>query len=283
MRRTAGRSVMAALGLVLALGGCSGLLFQPMRQHLATPADFGFDYRDLTLLTDDGVRLHAWSVPAIGDTRGRILVLHGNAENISTHMRSVLWLAGQGYELLSQGTPSLEGVHRDARAGLDWLLEPADAGDPDLFLLGQSLGASIAVAALAADGRAARLSGLILDSAFTGYRDIAREKLAGLWLTWPLQYPLSWTFADEPRPLDAIARLPALPLLLIGGVDDRVVPLHHAEALYAAARSPKTLWRLRGLGHAGGFADASVRERLLDWLQRAGEGRVGPDRVLDLP
>ena len=44
-----------------------------------------------------------------------------------------------------------------------------------------------------------RMMEILLERA-TLVRGIAREKLAGFWLTWPLQAPLSWTIPAEPSP-----------------------------------------------------------------------------------
>ena len=40
------------------------LAFHPTREIIATPADAGLRYEDVTLTADDGVRLRAWYVPA---------------------------------------------------------------------------------------------------------------------------------------------------------------------------------------------------------------------------
>ena len=84
-----------------------------------TPARIGLAYQDVYLPTPDGVRLHGWYLPAQGEARGTLLFLHGNAENISTHIASVYWLPAQHYNVLlidyrgygeSTGTPTLPGL-----------------------------------------------------------------------------------------------------------------------------------------------------------------------------
>jgi hypothetical protein len=62
--------------LVLAcLAGCTGLFFQPMRQHVHSPMDAGVAFRDIALTASDGVRLHAWVLPAQGEARGVVVFL----------------------------------------------------------------------------------------------------------------------------------------------------------------------------------------------------------------
>ena len=83
-------------------------------------------------MTPDGLKLHGWHLKAKDKSRGTILQLHGNAENISTHVNSVLWLALEGYDVFnfdyrgygkSEGSPTLDGVHIDARAALETVLK----------------------------------------------------------------------------------------------------------------------------------------------------------------
>ncbi|MBV8193963.1 MAG: alpha/beta hydrolase, partial [Candidatus Dormibacteraeota bacterium] len=55
------------------------------------------------------------------------------------------------------------------------------------------------------------------------------------------------------RPVLAVGRIAPRPILIIHGDSDTTVPVHHAEELFAAAREPKQLWRLRGVGHVGAY------------------------------
>ena len=76
------RSFLAML-MLSSLSGCTNLFFQPMQQHVRTPADIGLDYHDVAISSSDGTLLHGWYLPSEGKARGSVLFLHGNAENIS--------------------------------------------------------------------------------------------------------------------------------------------------------------------------------------------------------
>ena len=268
------RRLLFFLAALAALSACTGVFFHPRSDLIRTPADLGLAYEEVYFHAADGVRLHAWWLPIPEDTvrRGTILFLHGNAENISTHIGSVAWLPAAGFEVflfdyrgygLSQGAPELDGLHLDVEAAL----AQVSARAPDkLVVFGQSLGGSLALTALADSPLRARVGALIADSAFAGYRQVAREKLAGFWLSWPLQWPLAWSIDDRYRPTQAIARLAPLPVLLIHGSADHTVPPAHAEQLYAAAREPKTLWLVPGAGHIEALRRPELRERLSAWL-----------------
>ena len=92
-------SLLTLLTLVaLTHGGIAALLFfsqeklayypQIGREVQSTPRDHGLDYAPLTLTTADGERLDAWFIPA-PQTRGTVLILHGNAGNMSHRMDTI--------------------------------------------------------------------------------------------------------------------------------------------------------------------------------------------------
>jgi len=260
---------------VLLLNACTHLFFHPQSRLVRTPAQLNLAYEDIYFTAADAVRLHGWWLPTQTETvQGTVLFLHGNAENISTHIASVAWLPGNGFNVflfdyrgygLSQGTPDLAGLHQDIEAALATVKQRV--GDsPNLIVFGQSLGASLAITSVAVSAHRDLVRALVIDSAFTGYRDITQEKLASFWLTWALQWPLSLGINNTYRPLEAITHLSPIPILIIHGTADKTIPVHHAKRLYAAAREPKQLWLIPNQGHIQSLSRAEVRQRLLEYL-----------------
>ena len=49
----------------------------------------------------------------------------------------------------------------------------------------------------------------------------------------------------------AIFRKKHMPLLVVAGTSDRIIPIQHADDLYAAASEPKMYARIEGAGHTG--------------------------------
>jgi alpha-beta hydrolase superfamily lysophospholipase len=146
----------------LLLAGCTGLIFQPLTDHLLTPDRIGLAWRDVAFTTADGVRLHGWFLPASAPRQGSVLFLHGNAENISTHIASVAWLPDAGFDVLlfdyrgygrSAGRPSLDGLQRDFDAALGTLLAMPEVDPQRVVVFGQSLGGALAITALASSPR----------------------------------------------------------------------------------------------------------------------------------
>ena len=268
-----------ALTLTLPLGACTGFLFYPQSQLLITPDRAGIAYRDVEFEAADGTALHGWFLPAQAPaTSGEactVLFMHGNAENISTHVGAVWWLPAEGYNVFlfdyrgygrSAGEPGLPGLHLDIEASLDetFAMEGVDPGR--IVVFAQSLGGAVAITALAQSKYRHRVRALITESAFSSYRGITREKLASFWLTWPLQAPLSLTVNNDYKPLEEIAAISPTPVLIIHGMADRVIPPHHGDALYAAAGEPKEIWLLPDIGHIQSVREKENRQRLLDYL-----------------
>ena len=265
------------IGLTLVLAGCNGLFFHPDNTHVSTPSDLGLTYWDIYFPSSDGIKLHGWFLPASGEAVGTVLYLHGNAQNISTHIHNVSWLPERGFNVFlidyrgygaSAGQPDMDGIHKDAVAAIDYLVENAPI-DPDrLIVFGQSLGGSVAIHSVAVSPHRRHIKALVIEGTFSGYQKIFREKLADFWLTWPLQWPLCLAVSDKFNPLRVIAQVTPIPVLIIHGEKDPVVPVNHAWQLYQAAGQPKDLWIIPGGGHIDAFMHAGYRERLVAYLRQ---------------
>ncbi|MRR36061.1 alpha/beta fold hydrolase, partial [bacterium] len=236
--------VVALLALSFLCAGCSSLLFYPQRQLADNPLLIRFPAEDISFRSSDGVQLHGWLLRPVGPSRGSILVLHGNAENISTHVNSVFWLVQEGFAVfivdyrgygLSEGKPTIDGVNRDAEAALVTLLTLPGVDPARVAVLGQSLGGAIAIHLVATTPHKGAVRALVVDSPFAGYRLIAREKLGEFFLTWPLQYPLSLLFNDDSSPLRFVGSVSPVPRIIICDVPAPTVRAHHGRLLHGAA------------------------------------------------
>lgn len=273
-RRMPLRRMALAIACAL-LSACNSLLFHPTTDWVRTPDDVGLIYRDVELIARDGTHLSSWWLPAKGTERGALVFLHGNAENISTHLASVYWLPDAGYSVLlldyrgfgaSEGSPALPGIFLDVDAALAWLVDHKARTGNRIFLLGQSIGASLGAHVVGSDARwQGALDGVILDAGFSRYSSVAQDVARKSWLTWPFQLPIAMAMPDGIDPVDSVANISPTPLMLIHSRQDAVVAAYHADLLFAAAGDPKRLLRYNG-GHIQTFNFEENRQHLLDFL-----------------
>jgi uncharacterized protein len=193
--------------------------------------------------TEDGERLVAW-YRAPREEQPIFLFFDGNGGR--PHIWGGRWRriaeAGSGFLAVyyrgysgSTGAPSERGLHIDARAGYDWLI--ANGYEPsDIVIHGFSLGSGPAVKL--ATERPARA--LVLEAPFTGVDDVA----AGI--VTPLVASL---VRDSYRNRDWIGDV-HMPVLIVHGDRDTVIPFSQGERLYALANEPKMFVRMRGSDHA---------------------------------
>jgi fermentation-respiration switch protein FrsA (DUF1100 family) len=236
----------------------------------------------VVLIEQDGTRIDGWWLPAAAPLKGTVYYLHGNAQNISTHVLNVAWLPKAGYQVflidyrgfgLSDGEPSLSGSMTDIQAGLDWLNASGRLKKEPLIVFGQSLGASMSTWVLAQQQNREKADCFIEEAGFADYRQITNAVMKKSWLLWPLR-PLIVPFIDDRfSPVKVIGKLAPIPILLIHSHEDQIVPFSQGEELYKAAGEPKTWLAIDGK-HAQGPRDAKVRDKMLSFMaQCGGEGK----------
>jgi fermentation-respiration switch protein FrsA (DUF1100 family) len=249
--RAAGKAVLRILALVAVV--CTlmllfehRLIYFPTRALEATPRGLGLAYEDLALVAEDGVRLHGWYLP-VADSRLTLLFCHGNGGNVShrldrallaqAHLRADMLLFDyRGYGR-SEGTPDEEGTYRDARAAWRWLLGRGQRPDR-IVIFGESLGSAVALQ-LALDTNGAAHA-LVLESPFASIPEMARSVYPFL----PL-WPLVRTRYDN---LGKVGRL-RVPLLVLHGDRDDVVPFAQGRRVFDAAPEPKRFYAIPGASH----------------------------------
>lgn len=263
---------------LLGLTGCSHLIFHPDKNFYPIPDDLGIEREDHFFRNADNLLLHGWFIPSVTKSdKGTVFFLHGNAQNVSTHLRATWWLPHYGYNVFmfdyrgygrSQGKATLEGLHQDVSAAMNYVFTKLPIDKDKVVIYGQSLGGSLAITASPQSKHFPRISGVIVEGAFTSYRRVAREALDAWWLTWAFQWPLSYAITDKYRPIDTIASISPKPILIIQGAEDQVINLKHGQELYEAAKQPKQHWVVEKAGHNNALEGETARKELLDYLQK---------------
>lgn len=258
--------------------GCQGLFFYPQKELLLSPDALGVSFETKEIQTSDGEKLFAWVLQPAISPKGTIAFFHGNAENISTHIGSVYWLPKYGFRILivdyrgygrSSGTPSIAGLIEDVQSSLSYVLDRnSEYGEVCVF--SQSLGASIAVTAVAQFDRRSQVRAMVIDSAFSDYQKIVQDKLSAIWLTWPFQKPLSLMFSNEFSPLKHVSQLKGMPLLFAHGERDQIVLPYHTRRLYEASEEPKDAVFLKDAHHTQVFRTEEMQKKLVSFFELHG-------------
>ncbi len=216
-----------------------GMIYHPTPLSGVDPAQFGLPCENVEIATADGERLQAWWCPRPEQDRPLLLFFHGNAGNREDRLHNLAGLWSAGFSVLifdyrgyggSSGTPSEKGLLADGIAAHDWLWNKRKKGEGrPLLFFGRSLGGAVAAgvaAAAAAEFPERQPAGLILESTFTSAPEMARRVL-----------PIPGVEKVVRSKFDALAAVRALrlPLLVIHGTADELVPFEMGKRLFDEA------------------------------------------------
>ena len=204
--------------------------------------------------------LAAWVLePRSGKPAGTVVYCHGNAGNMEHHVAfmdflprhgfRVLMFDYQGYGESTPNEPTRERTASDVNAAIDFAT--SRWGKP--WLMGQSLGASLAIAV--AGERPRDVKGVVAVAPFSSYGRVARAVLRKSLLTRPLVLPSYVIVRGGHDPIDVVADLAPTPLLLVHGEKDEIIPPRMSAELFEKAGSPKELLRVPGAGHNDGWQE----------------------------
>jgi fermentation-respiration switch protein FrsA (DUF1100 family) len=236
------------------------MLYHPVAAHLQ-PAEASLaEAQEVVLTTSDGEKVIAWHVPPRGDMPV-VIYFHGNAEIVAWRVERHRALIANGTGLIalsyrgyagSSGTPTEDGLHRDADAAYAFAV--ARYAPERIVLWGHSLGTGVAVR-LAAEKPVGKV---ILEAPYTSTVDVA----AGLFP----YVPVRWLMLDQFHSDERIGAVKAA-LLIMHGARDQTIPIRFGERLFALAHEPKRFIRYEQGGHvdlddfgAGDAARAFVAE-----------------------
>lgn len=231
------------------------LMYFPNAERAAPAAD-GPAIQVVEITTRDGERLVGWWLPP-QEGQPTLLFFNGNAAGLADQRGRWQRIADQGVGVLaigyrgydgSTGSPSEAGLHEDARAAYDWLAARTDPAD--IVIHGFSLGSGVATR-LASEHPA---RALILEAPYTSTADVAARTYP--WL------PVRWLMKDQYRSADIIDQV-NMPILILHGDADEVIPYDLGRTLYDRAPAPKQFIRMIGSNH-----NTLVRDGAYDHIWR---------------
>jgi pimeloyl-ACP methyl ester carboxylesterase len=234
-----------------AFGGFVALMYMAQRSLMyfperlrVPPAAAGLPAaEEVELRTADGETIIAWHLPPRGE-RPMVLYFHGNGGSLRYRVERFRAFADDGLGLValsyrgyggSSGSPSEAGLIADAEAAYAFAIVRYPAAR--IVVWGESLGSGVAVA-LAARHPIGRV---VLESAFTSAADVGAP---AYWFL-PVRLLMKDPFRSDAR----IGKV-KVPLLMLHGVRDTVVPIALGERLFALANEPKRFVRFAEADHS---------------------------------
>lgn len=274
------RYLLMIFGLFF-LQSCSHLFYHPSDKHFVDPMKFKLNYQDVFFKSKDSVNLHGWFFPAKSNNpKGTVIQFHGNAQNISTHFFSLIWLIDHGYNLFtfdyrgygkSEGVPNQEGIYLDALAALEKGRELHEQNGKGKFIVyGQSLGGAVSLRAIPDFKYSNDISLIVMDSAFASYKDIAFDRLKNIWFLWPVS-PLAFVLVSDKYAADEVYEKITRPTLVIVGMKDNVIPPQFGKDIYNGVKSKdKWLWKLPHGSHIDAYHhdNGIYRQQFLDLVEK---------------
>lgn len=219
------------------------LMYFPALERVS-PEQVGLpDVEEVTLRTVANVELTNWYGRARAG-QPTVLFFHGNGGAISHREHRFRELMAEGYGVFvlgypgyggNDGNPSESSFREGSLLSYEYLRSSGVASG-DIVIYGESIGSGVAVQ-LAASVNA---RGLILEAPMSSTIDVAREHYPFLLIRLLLK--------DTFKSIDYIEHID-MPLLVMHGDSDQVIPIKFGRKLFEKAREPKTFIELKGAGH----------------------------------
>jgi len=220
------------------------LLYHP-DQARPIPADYGLSQVEpVKIPSHDGLSVNGWWSPPRTENHPTVVYFHGNAGNLNDRQGKVQGFQQRGWGILlmsyrynggSGGAPSEDALIADGAKAIDWV-EAKGIAPERIVLFGESLGTGIAVA------QAARrpVAGVILEGAYDSILALGEDKY---WFM-----PIRPLLKDSWKSINRIKEV-HVPLLMVHGAHDNLIPPSHAERLFDAANMPKEFVLLENGNH----------------------------------
>ena len=184
--------------------------------------------------TRDNIELLSWYHNKNLDNYKTILFLHGNAGSLENRIHKInhfkdmkvnfLIVAWRGFSG-NKGEPTEEGLYEDARSAINWL-KLKGVKENNIIVYGESLGTGVATEI--AQNR--NFGGIILESPFTSMIDAGKDKYPYL--------PVRLLLKDKYESDKKIKNI-NIPILIMHGKIDNIVPFSMGKKMYELANNPK--------------------------------------------
>ncbi len=174
-----------------------------------------------------------------------IVYFHGNAGNLAVRAQRFNRLVNRGYGLLamayrgssgSKGKPSQSTIMQDAIYLVENKTKLGFSSKSPLIYYGESLGTGVAVQLANTQPPKA----IVLEAPYKSITDLAAAQM-------PF-FPIRYILDQRWNTLNAIKTV-KVPLLVIHGQQDKLIPVAHGKAVFSASPSPQKTLKVIETGH----------------------------------
>jgi len=186
------------------------------------------------IVTEDKIELISWYHEKDIKNYKTILFLHGNAGSLENRIHKInhfkdmnvnfLIIAWRGFSE-NKGKPNESGLYEDARSAIRWL-NSKGIKEKNIIIYGESLGTGIAVEI----AQNKSFAGIILESPFTSMIDVGKDKYPFL----PVKLMLKDKYESDKKIINI-----KIPIMVMHGKLDNIVPFFMGKKIYQLAREPK--------------------------------------------
>ena len=192
------------------------------------------DIKEVQIRTSDNINLLGWFHEKNLNKFKTIVYFHGNAgrlenrihklnhfKDINVNFLIISWRGFSG----NSGKPSEQGLYKDGKSAIDWL-KNMGLSEKDIILYGESLGTGIATEI----AQNKKFAGLILETPFTSMIDAAKNVYPYI--------PVGFLLKDRYENDKKIKNI-NIPLLVMHGEKDQIIPFKMGKKIYEIANKPK--------------------------------------------
>jgi len=278
--------------LLLVLFGIVALFFaalhlgfrNPKNKEKKMPDELGIPYEKVLIPTVSNKQLYGWFLP-VTDSPETMIILHGWGSNNEYMLplaipffkagMNVLLVDSRGHGHSDSDTfSSLPRFAEDVGKAADWLKANKQKASKKIVLLGHSVGAG---AVLFEASKRDDIDAVISVSAFAHPEWMMTRFLTGFHLPlfivkFILRY-IEWVIShsfEKIAPLNTVCDISS-PILIVHGIDDKVVPIDDARAIIKnCPRNHIELFEVDDAGHASVDKFEEHYHVLISFLQKSG-------------
>ena len=209
------------------------LLYHPNENNYSEDK-ISVDIENVRIKTSDNIELLGWYHEKNLKDFKTLIFFHGNAGSLENrihklnHFRDMninfLIIAWRGFSG-NNGNPSEQGLYEDGKSAIDWLIKKG-VSEKNLILYGESLGTGVATHL----AQNKNFAGVILETPFTSMIDAAKKFYPYI--------PVKLLLKDKFENYKKIKNI-NLPILIMHGEIDQLVPFSMGKKIYEIANEPK--------------------------------------------